>query len=184
MLVEFSVANYRSFRDETTLSMVAGKRKSRERQLDTQATFEVEQLDSRLLKCAAIYGANSAGKSNLFQALQFFKKFVLESANADDIDAEIDSKPFALNNYSSAEPSKFWVIFVSNSTTYEYGFSVNTQSVVEEWLLSKSAKATRSIELFSREANNFKFHKNFKESALKNSFSGQGRVHGTGFELG
>jgi AAA15 family ATPase/GTPase len=164
VLIEFSVANYRSFQTETVLSMVASKKKSRERELDLQATFEVEQLGTRLLKCAAIYGANGAGKSNLFKALGFMKEFVSRSANADDIDAEIDTTSFALNVSSTSEPSKFKVIFLVAETTYEYGFSVNRSNVVDEWLLSKPKGALRSSELFLRNGDTFKIHKEFKEA--------------------
>lgn len=164
MLVEFSVTNYRSICEETTLSMVASKKKSRERQLDSQATFELEGSGVRLLKCAAIYGANGAGKSNVFRALGFMKSFVTKSANADDIDEEIKCTPFLLDETSSSEPSKFRLVFVIDHITYEYGFSVTPDRVVEEWLLRKTQTATRSVELFSRTKTGFTFHKTFSEA--------------------
>src|ERR1035437_814700 len=165
MLVEFSVTNYRSIVEETTLSMVASKKKSREPQLDSQATFELGDGGVRLLKCAAIYGGNGAGKSNIFRALGFMKSFVTKSANADDIDAEIECTPYLLNESSASEPSRFRLVFVIGDITYEYGFAVTPARIVEEWLLAKSQTAIRSVELFSRTANSFKTHKTFAESS-------------------
>ena len=164
MLVEFSVSNFRSFCDEATLSMVAGKKKSRERLLDSQATFQLIEPDLRLLKCAAIYGANGAGKSNLFKALGFMRSFVIESANAEDIDKEIEFTPFLLNDLSRNQPSKFRIVFVVGKVTYEYGFALTKTHVVEEWLLRKQEGAARTVELFSRKESDFKPHPSFKEA--------------------
>lgn len=165
MLIEFSVTNYRSIFEETTLSMVASKKKSRVPQLDAQATFELGDGGVRLLKCAAVYGANGAGKSNVFRALGFMKSFVTKSANADDIDAEIECTPFLLNESSAKEPSQFRVVFVIGKITYEYGFSVTRARIVGEWLLSKTQTSIRTIELFSRTDNSFKIHKTFTEAS-------------------
>jgi AAA15 family ATPase/GTPase len=165
MLVEFSVTNYRSIFEETTLSMVASKKKSREPQLDSQATFELGEGSVRLLKCAAIYGANGAGKSNIFRALGFMKSFVTKSANADDIDAEIECTPFLLNENSAKEPSKFRMVFVIGKITYEYGFAVTPAHIVEEWLLSKTQTSARTVELFSRNNNGINVDSAFTEGS-------------------
>ncbi len=71
MIVEFSIANYRSFNSLQTLSFRA-----------TGLTSEVDSLNiimldekTRLLKIAGIYGPNASGKSNLVKGLSFFKKW-------------------------------------------------------------------------------------------------------------
>ena len=66
MIQEFKIKNYKSFRDEVTLSFEATK--------DT--TFESTQVVEvthgvRLLRLALIYGANASGKSNLLDAFDF-----------------------------------------------------------------------------------------------------------------
>ena len=63
MLIEFSVANYRSFRDEVTLSMVASPLKTDNGEPDKRNQFAAPG-DINLLTSAAIYGANASGKSN------------------------------------------------------------------------------------------------------------------------
>ena len=62
MLIEFQVSNFRSFRDRQTFSMVAG---SYPEHRETN-TFDPKLPGfGRLVRSAAVYGANAAGKSNL-----------------------------------------------------------------------------------------------------------------------
>ncbi len=47
--------------------------------------YEAPYSESKLLKVAAIYGANGSGKSNLLLAMSFFKDMVLNSFSDDSI---------------------------------------------------------------------------------------------------
>ena len=69
MLIEYTVKNFRSFRDEVVLSMVADKN----RELADTNTFQVG--DTNLLKVAALYGSNASGKSNLIESFDFSALF-------------------------------------------------------------------------------------------------------------
>lgn len=66
MFVQFSFKNYLSFKDEATLSMLAAKIKSKDKNLDKRAVFDAFP-NIELLKTAVIYGANGSGKSNVFR---------------------------------------------------------------------------------------------------------------------
>ena len=79
MLIEFTVGNYRSFKEPVTLSMVASKLVSQDQQLDENTIFEPPG-GPRLLTSAVIYGANASGKSNLVAALDLVQLMVLDSA--------------------------------------------------------------------------------------------------------
>ncbi len=72
MLVRFSVQNFRSFKEQTSLSMVANGRLS---QLKNHAMVV---NDVSLLRGAFVYGANASGKSNLIHAVDFSRKIILE----------------------------------------------------------------------------------------------------------
>lgn len=61
MLIEFSVKNYRSFRDETILSMEATKS-------STLKSVLIPFGGMPILPSAAIYGKNGGGKSNVIRA--------------------------------------------------------------------------------------------------------------------
>ena len=51
----------------------------------------------RLVKAAAIYGANASGKSNLIQAMVWFRTFVLQSSKEGQVGEGIDIEPFLLS---------------------------------------------------------------------------------------
>ena len=96
MLIQFTIENFRSFKEPATLSMVAGKIKSKNNALDSDATFKSIK-DLHLLKCAAIYGANASGKSNLLAALRFMRAFIINSSKESQIDEPIPTEPFKLS---------------------------------------------------------------------------------------
>ena len=58
MLINFSFGNFRSFRDIKSLRMEAGR-------VDDLPESVIEKDGFRLLPVAAIYGANSSGKTNV-----------------------------------------------------------------------------------------------------------------------
>lgn len=161
MLFEFSVSNFRSFREEATLSMVATKLRSQNLKLDEEATFEA--LGASLLRCAVIYGANGSGKSNLFKAMRFMKDFVEDSSDSTNANEEIDVEPFRLLEGADSEPSRFRILFGVEQAIFEYGFEVTSVAVTQEWLVRKKADARRSTELFSRVGQEIKVNPAFKE---------------------
>ena len=73
-MIEFSVGNYRSFKDVVTFSMVAAPIQHEDEEIDRNNVFTISK-DISLLKSAAIYGANASGKSNLVRAICFHAEF-------------------------------------------------------------------------------------------------------------
>ncbi len=59
MLIEFSVGNYRSFKEVVTFSMVAADITADNNIIHNDNLFTVDD-DLKLLKSAAIYGANAS----------------------------------------------------------------------------------------------------------------------------
>ncbi len=161
MLVEFSVGNYRSFQAPVTLSMVAANISSRSGLLDTHNAFTANSR-LELLTSAAIYGANASGKSNCIQALNFMRRFVLTSSRETQITETIPVEPFRLNTATENQPSFFEIVFLVDNTQYRYGFQVQRQRVVEEWLY-RLGKA-REMKLFDRTDDQIKINpRNFPE---------------------
>lgn len=73
MLVQFSVENYLSFGEETTLSMLPAKsRKQKDHIIHCTKGKSVS-----VLPLAAFYGANASGKSNFVKAVDFFRTLIL-----------------------------------------------------------------------------------------------------------
>lgn len=129
MLVEFRVKNFRSFKDEQVLSLVAGSGKGD----DDLAQNCIETGKLKLVRTAAVYGPNAAGKSNLVQALSFMRNFVLKSAN-EQAGVSIDVVPFRLDAHSAEKPSEFEITFIFKDIRYQYGFVVTQEKVHDEWL--------------------------------------------------
>jgi len=131
MLIEFSVTNFLSFRDQASLSLV----KSKSAGLEDTNTFEPPALATpALLHSTAIYGANAAGKSNFIKALELMQSFVRNSARESQADEELSVTPFLLDELSSSRPSEFEITFVSDGTRYQYGFSTTSERFIDEWL--------------------------------------------------
>lgn len=132
MLVEFSVANFRSIRERQTLSLVAAPAA---KELNDRNVMEAgAPATPPLLRSAVIYGANAAGKSNLILALEFVRSFVRDSARESQLGDAVEITPFLMDADSSSQPSEFELIFVQGGVRYQYGFTVNRHEVLSEWL--------------------------------------------------
>lgn len=127
MLVSFSVANYRSFLGEETISLVASNRiGSHEDHL-----VDIPNTSAKVLKTAVLYGANGAGKSNLFKALKYLQKIALRQRKKN---TGTGREAFRFGGEADS-PSSFDVQFISENKLYRFGIKVNDHSVTEEWLL-------------------------------------------------
>lgn len=131
MLIEFTVENYRSFSDAQTLSMIASKDSSHPQNV-------VQEGEFRLLKVAALYGANASGKSNFTKAFAFMNRFVGESATKLNLGDPISGiEPFRLDRQWQTKPSTFAIRVLIRGTEYQYGFSATRERVYREWLQLK-----------------------------------------------
>ncbi|MCC6287821.1 MAG: ATP-binding protein [Chitinophagaceae bacterium] len=142
MLIEFSVSNYLSFRDKTSLSLLAASIKEH---LDTNI-FSTERYD--LLKGAVLYGANASGKSNFIKAMSTMRRLVLFSFEKSSAE-ELGITPFLLSTETENAPSLFEMVFLIDNVRYRYGFEVDDTAVHTEWLYEATKQAEKP--LFIRE---------------------------------
>jgi AAA15 family ATPase/GTPase len=142
MLIEFKVANFRSFRKCQTFSMVA---ETFSEHAETN-TFDPGLTSGfgRLLRSAVVYGPNAGGKTNFLRALQAMQRFVIESAGSPRGTAPPHT-PFRFSASSRQEPSEFQVTFVQNRIRYEYGFAIDSRRVRKEWLVEYVNPRGRTI---------------------------------------
>jgi uncharacterized protein len=130
MLIEFRIGNFRSFDAPQTFSLVAS---SDTRHPDNCIPFG----KLRLLKSAAVFGANASGKSNLIKAIDFVRQFVLYSATSMTVGEEIlPVVPFQFNPDERGKASLFEAAFVVGEVRYQYGFTATTKRVEDEWLIA------------------------------------------------
>lgn len=135
MLIEFRVANFLSIKEPQTLSMVASKNK----ELTDTHTFDAPIASKgglKLLRSAAIYGANAAGKSNLMVAIEVMRDVVVKSASEQVRGDPLRVRPFLLNPETRNAPSEFEIQFIADGVRYQYGFSATRERVINEWLIA------------------------------------------------
>lgn len=126
MILEFSVKNFLSFKEKVTFSMIANSNK------ELNDNY-VEIGGNKVLKSAAIYGANASGKSNLFKILTLVV-LMLRSSNSVDINAKLPLIPFKFDKGSVNKPSEFEIKFILDETRYVYGFIADKDKIYDEYL--------------------------------------------------
>ena len=131
MLVDFRVANFRSFREEVAFSLVASSE-------DRSHPENIISLgDNQLLKTAAIYGPNASGKSNLLKAMRVARDLVSQSATRMNEGDEIPGiAPFRLDSACRTRPTSFVLTVILGETRYEYGFSADRTFIHHEHLFA------------------------------------------------
>jgi len=152
MLIQFKFKNFKSFRDDTILDLSATK--------VTEHPHHVVTLGKeKILKTAAIYGANASGKTNVCHALDYMSYYVKKSFSfGGEKDTEKPrtypkSLPFLLDITSKDMPSLFEVYFTLNKydgKIYNYGFSVDDKGVFEEWLNYKAETGRKYFPILYR----------------------------------
>jgi uncharacterized protein len=143
MLIQFTVENFLSFRDQVTFSMVGIPS---DQQHPEHLAIDHAGKGRPVLPIAAIYGANGAGKSNLIDAVSFAKELIVQGTRSRQ---SIAVPTFKLGDYSH-KPSKFEFIFTSQGNQYSYGFRLNTEQILEEWLYGIPAGKKKEILYFER----------------------------------
>jgi predicted ATPase len=131
MLRSFQVANHKSIRDEQELMLLPAYDKQRE-----------------AVPVAAVFGANASGKSTLLDALLWMRGAVLDSFAAWQPGAGVPRTPFRLDAVRD-RPSSYAVELLLDGVRYLYGFEVDDERVLQEWLYSYPQKRRRM--LFERE---------------------------------
>ena len=160
MLIEFRVGNFRSFNDSVTLSMVAAKINAREKRVDENNILPIDN-ELTLLNSTAIYGANASGKSNLVAAIAFMRNFILNSSRESQASETIKVENFKLSTDTSSRPSFFQTLFLVDGVKYRYGFEVDHEKVITEWLFSSGTR--KEIRLFIRDNEGIHITRPFKE---------------------
>lgn len=153
MLIEFSVANFLSIKDRQTLRMDAAS-------ISDYPERVINAGRHKLLRSAAIYGANASGKSNLLKAMNTMRVIIIDSV-AQSSTAEIITQPFLLSTQTENSPSYFEILFLINGIEYRYGFEADRKIVRSEWLFE--TKKQKEKPLFLRENEVIDVFRDFKE---------------------
>lgn len=129
MLLAFRAENVRSFRDQIELSMVATHLS--ESRFVRQVEWREGGQPIGVVPVAGVFGANASGKSNVLEAMDDMRMYVLESFRRDLLPGE--HWPFGLDAESRVRPSRYEVDLVLEGVRTEYGFALDRDRIVEEW---------------------------------------------------
>ncbi len=150
-LFEFSVENFKIFKEKASLSMYARK---------SEHTFNVG--GQNLLKTSLIFGPNASGKSSLLNAFAFFCNEIINSANNPG-NINFPYFPFILGSEDN-KPTTFEAIFSLDDKIFQYSFSFLQDRVVSERLLGINSGG-KEKEYFNRNSDNkINVFLNFRES--------------------
>jgi AAA15 family ATPase/GTPase len=140
MIQEIRFRNFLSFRDEAVFSFEPSK--------DDQINRTVTMPDGiKLLRFAAVFGANASGKSNFLGVLDFLRSFWTQVPSRNDLSTRV--LPFLLDKETPMQDSMFEMKFYVEGVRYWYKLELNRERVSNESLyLYESNRPTR---IFLRE---------------------------------
>ena len=148
MIIDLSISNFRSFRDNQLLSMYVES--TRAQHPSNYSLIEEDRI--AVLRSAAVLGANASGKSNVLRAFAALKWIVLSSAGRKDGQQIPPYEPFRLSPDFEKGPVRFDIEFVvSSGARYRYEIAFLREKILEERLFS-FAKRTRAL-VFDRGSN-------------------------------
>lgn len=141
MIAEFNIENFLSIKSPQKISFEP----SSDTFLSDEYSYEVKD-GVKLLKVGIIYGANASGKSNILNAVEFFRMLVLRMPN--DRNEKTGVVPFMLDNTSRNEKTKMSMVFFIGQSKYILSFELDATYIHSETLIVYDS--IRPTKLYSR----------------------------------
>ena len=120
MLLDFTVANFRCYAEETTLDLTRSS-------LKTLTPRGGSSWQEQTWRVAAIYGANASGKSTLLDALDCLHQAI-------EGQRDILYQPFSLDRDHATQPSRFSIGFTCENERYSYSVEAYRWGIAREEL--------------------------------------------------
>lgn len=160
MLLRLIIKNFLSFDDEVQFDMFPNMKR-------TQMANHVytDLCDVPLLKQAAIYGQNGAGKSNLVKALEFIRAFALDKDFAKNI--EIDKFFYLLKDNVNNDPISLSVEFEHNKRFFFYEIGIGRKKNITEGLYESFPKEERVDLIYERKSREVTFAKEVDDTIME-----------------
>ena len=131
MIVDLTISNFKSFKDEQVFSLLAEKGLSYHS--ESVAILDTED-DIKVLRSAAILGANASGKSNLLNAFRAIQFLGCHSSSLEDGDKIPCYEPYLLSSKTSKSPIHMELEFQTLGLRYLYSVSYNSERILNERL--------------------------------------------------
>lgn len=142
MILRIIVENFLSFREATQFDMFPNLKRT---------TFEnhiYKDKEIPLLKQAAIYGANGSGKSNFVWAIEFIRKYVLDTNFLNSI--SVSEYKHKLAESTDTAPISLFIEFSTSQNYYIYTIDIADNSIVDENLYLSGIGKKENELIFSR----------------------------------
>ncbi|MFA6812672.1 MAG: ATP-binding protein [Bacteroidaceae bacterium] len=149
MLLRFILENFCSFDEPVQFDMFPNMKR-------TTFSEHIYQQKVPVLKQAAVYGANGAGKSNLIKGLSFIRNFVIYKDFISKIDLE--QYIFKLKDKKSKSLSLL-VEFNQNDIYFIYSIEISLNSIEKEALYLSGIGDTEATPIYERKGNLITFNK-------------------------
>ena len=141
MIAEFNIENFFSIKSAQKISFEP----SSDIFMSDEYSYEVKD-GVRLLKVGIIYGANASGKTNILNAVEFFRMLVLRMPK--DRNETTRVVPFMLDDTSKNEKTKMSMVFYIDQSKYILSFELDAKHIhFETLIVYDSIRPTR---LYSR----------------------------------
>ncbi|WP_303013630.1 ATP/GTP-binding protein [uncultured Bacteroides sp.] len=141
MIAEFTIENFFSIRSPQKISFEP----SSDTFMSDEYSYEVKK-GVKLLKVGIIYGANASGKTNILNAVEFFRKLVLRMPK--NRNEKTGVVPFMLDDTSRNEKTKMSMVFYINQSKYILTFELDAKYIHTETLIVYDS--IRPTKLYSR----------------------------------
>lgn len=160
MLLRFIIENIASFKDATEFNTFPSSKTHR------HETHKVACGHTEALRLSAIYGANGAGKSNLFESLALMK---LSVANGNVIDMKTeDHFVFMFDKNCLNRPSGLAIEFFNKGNVYYYHIEIEHNNVLLEELYISNK--TKDIPIFIRNDSSIEMNKKYWAKGFNQQF--------------
>ena len=157
MLINFRAGNFKSLRDTNELSLVVPTWADT---YDDVTTPLPRQPGTRVGTVAAVFGPNASGKSNVLEAMRAMRGAVVASHQRWDPDGGAPHQPFLLDEDHLVRPTLFEVNLAIDKDRFNYGFCLDADGIVSEWLYTYPQNRPRLLYTRNRdEEPEFRFGK-------------------------
>lgn len=160
ILLSFTAANARSYRDEVTLSML-GTRLSAEGVPRSLIPAGMRK-PVRVLPSAGIFGANASGKTTILKAMDDMRRLVITSFRDGSRGSGIERHHFLIDPTYSDRPTRYEVDLLLEGVRWVYGFEIDGERVHEEY--AYHWPRGRQALIFNREGTGVSFGLPFRAS--------------------
>lgn len=145
-----------SYKNEVTFSMLASTTVKECESGNGSSNVSVVGKDKRVLRTAAIYGANGSGKSTVIAAMSVFRAMVLRSFIDETLVRNLSQMCYRFDVDSENQPISMQMVFICDGLRYRYGFEIFEGKVLTEWLYVLLANSTKESYCFKRDGQNLK----------------------------